>query len=672
MLSHAAFLISLALLCATPGYAQKSGITDTSGSPHAVVRAVPLNAVQWTDGFWADRFSQCRRSMISDMWKVLQIPDNGAAFDNFLIAAGRKQGPNGTTVFGDGDFYKWLEAVAHAYAATASPELDRQMGEIISVIAQAQAPDGYISTPIQITGKKRWQRFGDHELYNMGHLMTAAAIHYRATGKKTLLDVARRNADYLYTVFQPRPKELAQFCFNPSQIMGLVELYRSTGEKRYLELAGIFVDMRGSQPGGSDNHQARTPLRQESEALGHAVVGPYLWAGAADVYMETGEAALRDSLYRLWNNVTQEKMYVTGAIGAVHQSASHHKDIVTEAFGRPFELPSRTGYNETCANIANAMWNWRMLGLSGDARHADVMELVFHNSMLSGVSLSGKEFFYTNVLRRHGSDLPMMWLDTLERWPDTSPSRHKELRAYCCPPNVVRTVASLHEYAYGVSDGAVWVNLYGANTLELKRPGGATLKLRQETGYPWDGRIRLVVERADGTELGLKLRIPGWSEGATLKLNGTPLRISLKPGTYAEVRRRWKTGDAVELDLPMPVRLIESNPYVEETRNQVAVARGPIVYCLESPDLPAGVRVSEVSIPSRVKFSHRYDQALLNGVTVIEGRAARYAEGDWGKTLFRQWRPSKAEPVQVRLIPYYAWANRGVSHMTVWMPRAME
>jgi len=610
--------------------------------------------------------------MITEMWKVLQIPDNGASFHNFLIAAGRKQGPSGTTVFGDGDFYKWLESVAHVYATTHEPELDRQMDEIIAVIAQAQAADGYLSTPIQISGKQRWQRFGDHELYNMGHLMTAAAIHHRATGKSTLLAVARKNADYLYRLFQPRPKELAHFCFNPSQIMGLTELYRATGEKRYLELAGIFVDMRGSQPGGSDNHQARTPLRAETEALGHAVVGPYLWAGAADVYMETGEPALRDALTRLWNNVTQQKMYVTGAIGAVHQSASHHKDLVTEAFGKPYELPSRTAYNETCANIANAMWNWRMLSLSGDARHADVMELVFHNSMLSGVSLKGTEFFYTNVLRRHGSDLPMMWLDTLERWPDTAPSRHKELRAYCCPPNVVRTVASLHEYAYGVSSGAVWVNLYGANSLELGRPGGARLKLRQETAYPWDGRIRITIEQPDKGELALKLRIPGWSEGAALKLNGAVQRLALTPGTYAEVRRVWKAGDVVELDLPMPVRLIESNPYVEETRNQVAVARGPMVYCLESPDLPAGVRVSEIAIPSRVRFTHKHEDRLLNGVTVIEGSAVRYAEGDWSKALFRVLRPSRPEHVSVRLIPYYAWANRGISHMTVWMPRAVE
>lgn len=246
-------LLLLAASFAVP--AQDAGITHTAASPHAVLRAVPLNAVQWTNGFWADRSTLCRRSMISDMWKVLQMPDNGAAFDNFLIAAGRKSGPSRTTVFGDGDFYKWLEAVAHVYASSRSPELDRLMDEVIAVIAQAQAADGYISTPIQIPGKPRWQRFGDHELYNMGHLMTAAAIHYRATGKRTLLDVARKNADYLYGVFQPRPKELAHFCFNPSQIMGLVELYRSTGEKRYLELAGIFVDMRGSSP------EARTITR---------------------------------------------------------------------------------------------------------------------------------------------------------------------------------------------------------------------------------------------------------------------------------------------------------------------------------------------------------------------------------------------------------------------------
>jgi DUF1680 family protein len=642
------------------------GVTDTSSSPHAKIRSVKLEDVRWTRGFWAERFELSDHVMIPAMWQVLQIPDNGASYRNLRIAAGLEQGKFQSTNWSDGDVYKWLEAVAHVYAVTREPKLDQLMDEVIATIGKAQAPDGYISTQIQLTNKKRWEDLHNHELYNMGHLLTAACIHYRATGKGSLLAIARKTADYLYTVFQPRPKALAHFGFNPSQIMGLVELYRATGDPKYLELAGIFVDMRGSAPGGTDLNQTRTPLRKETEAVGHAVTATYLYAGATDVYEETGELNLWSALGRIWKNVVARKMYITGATGATRLGLSRHRDQVHEAFGPEFQLPNRLAYNETCANIGNAIWNWRMLEASGDPHYADVMELVLYNSMLSGMGLSGKDFFYANPLRRFSDEMPMPRNDSLQRWSDST--RKGAAKSYCCPPNVLRMLASLHEYTYGVSDSGIYVNLYGSNVLHTRLANGAVVRLKQETDYPWQGDIRVIFEAPTQKEVSILLRIPGWAAGAALKVNGSP-QATPDAATFAELRRNWNKGDIVELTLPMQPRLVESNPLVEETRNQVAVIRGPVVYCLESPDLPAGVRFSEVVIPANVQFRPRFEKQLLGGVTVLEGKAKLVKHADWSGLLYRNVSPDGGS-VDIQLIPYYAWANRGISFMSVWLPLA--
>ncbi|HID05901.1 MAG TPA: glycoside hydrolase family 127 protein, partial [Armatimonadetes bacterium] len=392
---------------------------STSGiinSPYYHLKVLPFGTVRWTDGFWYERFELCHRVTLPAMREALDDPDNGAVFKNFYIAAGLQRGAHMGRFWSDGDCYKWLEAMAHVYSVTRDCELDRIMDEHIEIIGKAQESDGYICTQIQLTDKERWQATGYHELYNMGHLLTAACVHYRATGKRNFLEIACKLGDYLYNVFQPRPPELANFGWNPSNIMGLVDLYRATGKRRYLELAGIFVDMRGSAPkgeqwhrrqnrsDGTDQTQDRVPLRQETEAVGHAVTAMYLYCGATDVYAETGEPALREALERIWQDVTTRKMFITGALGALHQGVSRRGDRVGEAFGLPYQLPNATAYNETCANIGNAMWNWRLLRIDGDAKYADIMELVLYNSMLSGMSIDGKHFRYTNPLRWHGAE----------------------------------------------------------------------------------------------------------------------------------------------------------------------------------------------------------------------------------------------------------------------------
>ncbi|NUQ02203.1 MAG: glycoside hydrolase family 127 protein, partial [Armatimonadetes bacterium] len=485
----------------------------------------------------------------------------------------------------------------------------RELDELIELFGMAQAADGYLSTQVQLIPGRR--RFGEriyHELYNMGHFLTAACVHHAATGKETMLDLARKMADYLDRVFSPRPPELAHFGWNPSNIMGLVDLYRATAEPRYLELAELFVSLRGSAPDGSDQNQDRVPLREEHEAVGHAVTATYLWCGAADVCAETGEPALQQALRRLWRDVVDRRLYITGGVGALHRGASRRHDMVWEAFGLNYELPNATAYNETCANIGLAMWAWRMLRLEPAVEYADVMETVLYNSALSGMSLDGLRFRYTNPLRWHGREHDLLQHDSLERWTVAS--------SYCCPPQIARTLAGLYRQAYSLSERGVWVHLYGANELVTALGDGA-LRLRQETDYPWSGRVVLTIEAAPARPLALWLRIPGWADGATVQIAEEPAG-PLPAGEYGCLERVWRPGTTITLELPLAVRKLVAHPRVEAAVNQIAVVRGPLVYCLESADLPSKVGLAETHLPRDAELRPRWRPELLGGVVVLE------------------------------------------------------
>jgi hypothetical protein len=633
---------------------------EKSYNPYCKLKSVGLDAVRWTDGFWAEKFRMCKRATIPSIKKALDTPENSAVLGNFSVAAGLESGEHSGTLWSDGDCYKWIESVAQVYGVTRDQELDRMMDEYIEIIAKAQMPDGYICTQIQLTERKRWQERHHHELYNMGHLLTAACIHHRITGKDNFLNIATKLGDYLYRTFQPRLPELALYGWNPSNIMGLVDLYRATGDDRYLELAGIFVDMRGSAPGGTDQNQNRVPLRKETKAVGHAVTATYLYCGAADVYAETGEDALLDALERIWDDVVYRKIYITGGVGPLHNSTSIRSDPVHEAFAREYQLPNSTAYNETCANIGNIMWNWRMFQIAGEAKYADAMERGLYNVMLSGVSADGEKFFYTNPLRWYGEEHHLLSNDAFPRW--------HIFKCYCCPPQVARSIARLHEWAYSVSDEGIWVNIYAGSKLETKLTDGTHVKLTQETIYPRDGYVNITIQEASSASFALMLRIPEWADGAEIKINGEKEDMDIKPGTYVPLESEWSSGHEIELIMPMEARLVKANPKVEEARNQVSVMRGPVVYCLESVDLPERVRVSEVHIPRDIQLKPRYDRHLLGGVTVLEGEACRIPEGDWSGKLYQDAGDNAKEPVKITLIPYYAWANRGVCEMTVWMP----
>jgi DUF1680 family protein len=504
--------------------------------------------------------------------------------------------------------------------------------------------------------------------------------------------------DYLYATFQPRPAELTHFGFNPSNIMGAVELYRTTGDKRYLELAKTFVDMRGSAPagpeetanrhhlGGTDCTQDRVPLRDETQAVGHCVCATYLYCGAADVCAETGDEELRKALGRIWDNVTKRRMYITGAVGSFRGGQSARGDWVHEAFGRDYELPARIAYCETCSNIGNAMWNWRMLALTGDAKYADVMELVLYNSGLSPVAVNGQGFFYCNPLKWTGSAADLSKHHTPERW-----SVHG---CFCCPPQVIRTIAKLRGWTYSVSDDAVWVHLYGDNKLSTELPDGSPIRLRQETKYPWHGFVQITVETAPDRDMAVMLRIPRWAEGAKIEVAGEAANQPAKPGTYVRLHRRWSAGDVIKLNLPMETRLIEAHPSLEDAANKVAVMRGPVVYCAEFPLNPDGERIwtDGVFLPENVSLSDTYEPDLLGGVVALRGTALTYEGRDhfiklaastpkpkdpaaWDDQLYRPFQPRPLKPtttgtVDITLIPYFAWANRGESLMEVWIPLA--
>jgi len=519
----------------------------------------------------------------------------------------------------------------------------------------------------------RWENRRFHELYNSGHLLTAACIHYRVTGKRNFLDIARKHADYLYKTFGPRPKELSRFGFNQTQITGLVELYRTTRNKEYLHLAEIFINNRGNSPTYrdwdtrytdptvrpsmvGDMVQERKPLRKETQAEGHAVLALYYYAGAADVYAETGDRALVTALERIWESVMR-KMYVTGACGQTHHGASSRKDFVHEAFIADYMMPNLTAYNETCANICNAMFSYRMLGVTGESKYADIMELVLHNSGLSGISADGKHYFYTNPLRRtHGHAM-----DTTDQ-----KTREPYIPCFCCPPNLVRTIAKVSGWAYSLSENGVVVNLYGGNELRTKLQDGSDISLKQGTAYPWDGAVKVTVESCKKTPFDIMLRIPEWAEGATLQVNGKDAGVEVTAGTYATVTRVWKADDVVELNMPMATGLLTGHPRIEEVRNQAAIKRGPVVYCVESPDLPDNTDILDVYLPSDVELKANHQPDFLGGLTTLSGRVL--LRGDQKDAMYATLKKPDWKEVEARFIPYYAWSNRGEAEMTVWLP----
>ncbi len=688
------FSTAALLAVSTTAMAQKNGITDTGKSKFAVVSSTPVSAVKWTEGFWGERFGVFSGTSVQSMWETWKS-DKGHGWNNFLIAAGEKKGKRHGPPFHDGDMYKWLEALTAVYAVNKDPEVGKIMDRFIELIQKSQRADGYLHTPViiaemnkQATAKEEAKEnatigtkvgtgkdgaFGNRlnfETYNLGHLITAGIMHKRATGKTTLFNCAVKAADFLYDFYKRASDELARNAICPSHYMAIAEMYRETGNPKYLELSEKLIDIRGKVENGTDDNQDRVPFRQQYKAMGHSVRANYLYAGVADLYLESGEEQLKKNLDSIWEDIVTRKMYITGACGALYDGTSpdgtdytpDNIQKVHQSYGRPYQLPHSTAHNETCANIGNLFFNWRMFTATGEAKYTDIVENCLYNSILSGISLDGKKYFYTNPLRI-SKDLPY----TL-RWPK---ERTEYISCFCCPPNTLRTLCEAQDYAYSIEKGGVYVNLYGGNTLNTNIEGIGEITLTQKTDYPWDGAVNISVDKLKGKkQFEIKLRVPDWcTEGAKITVNGEEQNIEAKAGTYATVNRTWKKGDVVGINMPMRTRIVEANPLVEESRGQVAVQRGPIVYCLESNDL-GGLSIDDIAIPLDAKFTPVDMTIDGSRIKALEGEVINRSEASWKGQLYRE-ATTKKQMVKVRLIPYYAWGNRGKSEMTVWMPAGL-
>jgi len=633
------------------------------------IRPVPFTAVTVADSFWSPRLDTNRTVTVRyDFQKC----ERTGRISNFAKAGGLEEGDfEGLFGFNDSDVYKVIEGASYALSLQPDPELERYIDNLAVKIAAAQEEDGYLYTvgtigalaeePICCISRPRWSDLkSGHELYNLGHFYEAAVAHHQATGKRTLLDVALRSANLLTTVFGPG-RNMGVPGHQEVEI-GLVKLYRATGERKYLDLARFFLDQRGNAAGhelyGAYN-QDHEPVVEQTEAVGHAVRAGYMYAGMADVGALTGDPGYVDAIGRIWENVVGRKLYITGGIGARHQG---------EAFGDDYELPNRTAYAETCAAIANAMWNHRLFLLHGDGKYLDVLERVIYNGVLSGVSLDGEHFFYPNPLASDGHETFNQGAAGRKGWFDCS----------CCPTNLVRFLPSIAGYVYAQRERDVFVNLFVAGSARMDIDG-RPVTIRQETRYPWEGRVKVTLEPERDEELTVHVRVPGWARGrpvpsdlyryldspgqpAVLAVNGEPTKVELVKG-FAVIRRTWKKGDTLELTLPMPVRRVVSHEDVKANTGRVALERGPVVYCAEAVD--NGGKVLNLVLPDDAPLQARRREDLLGGITVVEGRALGLSPAADGRSVITREQDFVA-------VPYYAWAHRGEGEMEVWLPRLVQ
>ena len=637
----------LSVLATAAALTISSCTPKTYTQPDAPIQEVPFTQVHIQDQFWSPRIETNRTVSIPSAFR--ECEKNGR-FDNFAIAAGLKKGEHrGDFPFDDTDPYKIIEGASYSLAVKYDPQLDHYLDSVISIIAAAQEPDGYLTTCVTNRctrlsgwwGSSRWEKINSHELYNSGHLYEAAVAHYRATCKRTLLDVAIKNADLVCQVFGPGENQKHVPSGHPIIEMALCKLYKVTGEQRYLDMARYFVEETGR---GTDGHklseysQDHKPILQQDEMAGHAVRAGYLYSGVADVASLTGDTAYFHALTRLWDNLAGRKLYITGGMGSRAQG---------EGFGPDYELPNHTAYCETCAAISNVYWNYRMFLATGDAKYMDVLERALYNGVISGVSLSGDKFFYDNPLESQGEHDRQRWFGCA-----------------CCPGNITRFMASVSGYTYATQASDIYVNLYIQGSADLQTESGR-VALTQTTDYPWNGTVTIKVDPEQESTFALRLRIPGWLQqhpvasdlytytdapaSYTLKVNGTRVKATVSDG-YATISRQWKAGDIVELDLPMNVRRIKAHDKVTANRGMLALERGPVVYCLEGQDQPGGT-VFDKYIPDGTDIQAAFDPELLGGITVLSGTA--------GDTPFKA-------------IPYSTWNNRGTDQMTVWIPASAE
>ena len=617
------------------------------------IQPVAFTHVHVNDQFWAPKMEV--NAKITIPYTLQQCRLDGR-IDNFLRASKTIPGDKLSAFpFDDTDIYKVIEGASYAMQMKADPAMDKYVDTLISIISAAQEKDGYLYTfrtvnaakPHEWIGARRWEKEQDlsHELYNSGHLFESAAAHYEATGKKSLLNIAIKNADLLVRVFGYGKVE--EYPGHQVVEIGLVKLYRITGNQQYLDLAKFFLDVRG--PKGDAYNQSQAKVINQHEAVGHAVRATYMYTGMADVAAITGDEKYLKAIDDIWEDVVNKKLYITGGIGATGNG---------EAFGEAYQLPNMSAYAETCAAIANIYWNSRMFQLHGDAKYIDVLERTLYNGLLSGVSLSGNRFFYPNPLASMHQHQRSAWFSCA-----------------CCISNMTRFLPSVPGYVYAQDKDNLYVNLFMSNSSDIKLPA-TQLKITQVTDYPWDGKIDIAVDPEKSTSFALHIRIPGWtgnvpvpgtlysfkdtaSMPVAITLNGKVLEYTVAKG-YAVLSRKWKKGDKLSIVLPMETKKIFANEKVKDDRGHFAFQRGPVVYCLEGPDNRDST-VQNIMVDKDAVASMSFNPEMLNGIEVLKVKgmsASRQLNSD---VLIQREQ-------EVTAIPYYSWANRGASEMTVWIP----
>jgi len=642
-------------------------------------QVVKDQTVNIKDDFWGEYIRLVQDVVIPYQYEVLHDKAPGAepshAIANFEIAAGRKKGEFYGWVFQDSDVAKWLEAVGYSLSIKRDSELERQADEVIDLVGEAQQEDGYLNTYFTIKEPgKRWTNLNDcHELYCAGHFIEAAVSYYEATGKRKLLDIMCRMVDHIDSVFGPEEGKIRGYDGHQEIELALVKLYRLTGKERYLKLSSFFINERGQQPNflkeqwdnlGKINfftgrkedldlkyYQSHLPVREQEVAVGHAVRAVYMYTAMADLAAITGDESLREACERLWNNITNKQMYITGGIGSTHRG---------EAFTFDYDLPNDSVYAETCASIGLIFFAQRMLKISPDARYADVMERALYNNVLGSMAQDGKHYFYVNPL---------------EVWPracSCNPDKHhvkSERQGWfgcaCCPPNVARLLTSLNQYIYTIHGDTLYTNLYIGSELTTQL-GGTEVAIQQESTYPWKGTVSMKINPAAEAEFGIALRIPSWSEGMEIRVNGAALNTAenIEQG-YLVIRRLWSAGDIIEVHDPMETHRIYAHPNLRADAQKVTIQRGPLVYCLESID--NGEPLSSISLKQDGEFTAAFDETLLGGAVVIEADGVRVDQESWSGGLYSREKAS-LQPVKVKAVPYYLWGNRGSGEMKVWIP----
>lgn len=649
-------------------------LTNTEKSPFARVHALDGMKVTWTGGLWKERFDTCASSTVPQLKHMFDSKDISHVVENFKICAGESEGDFDGTVFGDGDFYKWMESAICTAYKTDNETLKNEIEDYIDLIARAQQPDGYLSTK-QIIGERtgngvsRMGDINDFEVYNFGHMFTAACVHKRATGKDNFLAVAEKTADYLEHLYDEAERTgEVQTAVCPSHYMGLVEMYRTTGEERYLTLAKRAIALRDSVKNGMDDNQDKIPLKEHDRIIGHAVRANYLYAGVADLCLEEDDPEYREVLHKVWRSLVDKKIYITGGCGALYNGASPYGNffvhqLVHQAYGYEYQLPNITAYNETCASLGGVFWAYRMFQLEPEAEYFDVLERMMLNTNLAGLSLDGKRFFYENMLRRTKE------LDYKLIWPLT---RSEYILSYCCPPNLARTIAQSSEYAYLVSEDSIWTGMYGASEAEVKLENGAEFTLVQETEYPFDGKICFTAKNIKkDCSVHLRLRVPGWATAGFVKVEGKIQKLTEEEsGTYLDICVNSLKEMDVELNLTMEVRYTVANLMVEEAAGQAAIERGPLVYCCEGVDT-AAVSLDDIYLHSNATFKTTEFEIEGRKMVALEAEEFVMDRSEFDrKALYQPLKYHGMKKEKVRLIPYYAWDNREFGEMRIWFPVA--